>query len=142
MGEGVLFQVKVAGSPPPKLVWYHNGEEIVPDYSREIMNDGSLTMPSVEFRHTGTYNVVAENVAGRKEGEVKLYVENEEGMTKSKQGKNKPPLKTKDIPVTKFSRHVVQNHTKNKRMSMMYVYLSQFCVSLHYTFTGLCSGPL
>ena len=48
------------------------------------MNDGSLTMPSVEFRHTGTYKVVAEYVAGKKEEEVKLYVENEEGMTKPK----------------------------------------------------------
>ena len=66
MGEGVLFQVKVTGSPPPKLVWYHNGEEIVADYSREIMTDGSLTMPSVEVRHTGTYKVVAEMWQGRR----------------------------------------------------------------------------
>ena len=115
MGEGVLFQVKVTGSPPPKLVWYHNGEEVVPDYSREIMKDGSLTMPSVEVRHTGTYKVVAENVAGKKEGEVKLYVEYDEGMTKPKQGKGKPPMKTKDIPVTMFGRHVEQNHSKNNR---------------------------
>ena len=43
----ILFQVNVAGSSPPKLVWYHNGEEVVPDYSREIMKDGSLSMPSV-----------------------------------------------------------------------------------------------
>ena len=115
VGEGVLFQVKVTGSPPPKLVWYHDGEEVVPDYSREIMKDGSLTMPSVEVKHTGTYKVVAENVAGKKEGEVKLYVEDDEGKTKPKQGNNKPPLKTKDIPVTKFGRHVVQNHSKNNK---------------------------
>ena len=57
------------------------------------MKDSSLTMPSVEVRHTGTYKVVAENVAG-KEGEVKMYVEDEEGMTKPRQGKGKPPLKT------------------------------------------------
>ena len=115
MGEGVLFQVKLTGSPPPKLVWYHNGEEVVADYSREIIKDGSLTMPSVEVRHTGTYKVVAENVAGKKEGEVKLYVEDEEGMTKPKQGKGKPLMKTKDIPVAMFGRHVVQNHSKNNK---------------------------
>ena len=115
VGEGVLLQVKVTGFPPPKLVWYHNGEEVVPDYSREIMKDGSLTMPSVEVRHTGTYKVVAENVAGKKEGEVKLYVEDNEGMTKPKQGKGKRLLKTKDIPVAMFGRHVKQNHTKNNK---------------------------
>ena len=115
VGEGVLFQVKVTGSPPPKLVWYHNGEEVVADYSREIMEDGNLTIPSVEVRHTGTYKVVAENVAGKKEGEVKLYVEDEEGMTKPKHGKGKPLMKIKDIPVTKFGKHVVQNHSKNNK---------------------------
>ena len=76
-------------------MWYHNGEEIVPDYSREILKDGSLTMPSIVVRHTGTYKVVAEHEAGKKEGEVKLYVEDEEGLTKPKQGKGKPPLKSR-----------------------------------------------
>ena len=47
MGEGVLFQVKVTGSPPPKLVWYHNGEDVVADYY-------CLTMPPVEVQHTGS----------------------------------------------------------------------------------------
>ena len=115
VGEGVLFQVKMTGSPHPKLVWYHNGEEVVPDYSSEIMNDGSLTMPSVEVKHTGTYKVVAENETGKKEGEVKLYVEDDEGMTKPKQGKGKPLLKTKDIPVAMFGRHVKQTHTNNNK---------------------------
>ena len=53
VGERVLFQVKVTGFLRPKLARYHNGEEVVSDYSREIMKDGSLTMPSVEVRHTG-----------------------------------------------------------------------------------------
>ena len=68
VGEGALFQVKVTGPPHAKLVWYHNGEEVVPDYFREIMKDGSLTMSSVEVGHTGTYKMVAENDARKKEG--------------------------------------------------------------------------
>ena len=88
-------------------------------------------MPSVEFRHTGTYKVVAEYVAAKKEGEVKLYVENEEGMTKPKQGKNKPPLVGMWCKTT-------PRITRPSRMSMMYVYLSQFCVSARYTFTVPC----
>ena len=115
VGEGVLLQVKVTGFPPSKLVWYHNGDEVVPDYSREIMKDGNLTIPSVEVRHTGTYKVVAENEAGKKEGVVKLYVEDDEEMTKPKQGKGKHLLKTKNIPVAMFGRHVKQNHTKNNK---------------------------
>ena len=59
------------------------------------MKDGSLTMPPIEVRHTGNYKVVAKNVAGKKEGEVKMYMEDEEGMTKPKQGKGKPPLKSR-----------------------------------------------
>ena len=149
VGDATLFQVKVTGSAPPKLMWYHNGEGIVPDYSREIMKDGSLTMPSVEVRHTGTYKVVTEYVAGKKEGEVKLYVENEEEVLKPKQGKNKPSLKTKDIPVTKFGRHVVQNHTKNNKafkdeydVRVFVSVLCEFALTLLLFHVCLCSGPL
>ena len=126
VGERALFQVKMTGFPRPKLVWYHNGEKMVPDYSREIMKDRSLTMPSVEVRQTGTYKAFAENEVGKKEGAVQLYVEDDEGMTKPKQGKGKPLLKTKDIPVAMFGRHVKQNHTNNN--------MSQFWCELTLNF--------
>ena len=92
----------------PKLVWYQNGEEVVPDYCREIMKDGSLNYNAICQGQTHWhFKVVAENVAG-KEGEVKLYMEDEKRMTKPKQGKDKSQLKTKDTPVATFGRYVEQ----------------------------------
>ena len=62
VGEEVVFRVKVTGVPVPELTWYHNGEELVADYSKDLAEDGSLTMPSAE--HSGVYQLVAVNRAG------------------------------------------------------------------------------
>ena len=32
-GERVEFAVSVAGYSPPRMTWYHNGEEVKGDYS-------------------------------------------------------------------------------------------------------------
>ena len=42
-------------------------------------------------------------------------MKDDEEMTKPKQGKGKPLLKTKDIPVAMFVAHVKQNHTNNNK---------------------------
>ena len=77
-GEGVLFQVKVTGSPTPRLTWYQNGEMVTADYSMELAKDGTLTLPSVESRHSGMYKLVAQNPAGKAEKEVRLFVQAEQ----------------------------------------------------------------
>ena len=112
-GEGVLFQVKVTGSPQPKLTWYHNGEEVVADYSRELAEDGTLTLPLAEARHSGTYRLVAQNPAGRREREVRLFVEAE--GTQQKPGTTKPAMKLSAVPVAMFGNHVERNHGRNNR---------------------------
>ena len=112
-GEGVLFQVKVSGSPQPKLTWYHNGEEVEADYSRELAEDGTLTLPSAEARHSGTYRLVAQNPAGRREREVRLFVEAE--GTQQKPATSKPAMKLSAVPVAMFGSHVERNHTRNNR---------------------------
>ena len=71
-GERVVFRVRVTGSPQPKLTWYHDGVEVKGDYSKELAEDGSLTMPSAETKHSGVYQLVAANKAGSVEREVKL----------------------------------------------------------------------
>ena len=48
------------------------------DYSKELAEDGSLTIPSAEIKHSGVYRLVAVNRAGRVEREVKLLVQVEE----------------------------------------------------------------
>ena len=109
----MLFQVTVTGSPQPKLTWYHNGEEVVADYSRELAEDGTLILPSTEARHSGTYQLVAQNPAGRREREVRLFVEAED--TQQRPATTKPAMRHSAVPVAMFGSHVEQNHTKNNR---------------------------
>lgn len=73
-GESMEFQVKVTGTPQPKLTWYHNEKEIVADSSIKLAEDGTLTVLSVEARHEGVYKLVAENAAGILQKELELHV--------------------------------------------------------------------
>ena len=110
-GEKVLFQVEVTGSPQPKLTWYHNGEEVVANYSRELTENGSLTLPSAEAKHSGVYQLIAQNPAGSMEREVKLSVDTE--GTQEDEPSYETVAKYSAIPVAAFGNHVEQNHSKN-----------------------------
>ena len=74
-GEGLLFAIQVAGIPTPSAVWYQDGKELVSDYSLEIAGGGSLSIPSVEPRHSGSYKLVVTNQAGSLERTVKVGCE-------------------------------------------------------------------
>ena len=113
-GEGVLFHVKVTGVPHPNLTWYHNGVEVKADYSRDLAEEGSLSLPSPESKHSGVYRLVALNPAGRAEREVRLTLE-EEGQNKS--SSNKPTLAptTAAIPISQLGSHVEKNHTRSNK---------------------------
>ena len=112
-GEGVMFQVKVTGTPMPKLTWYHNEEVVLADYSRELEEDGTLTFPSAETKHSGMYKLVAENHVGRKEKEVWLFVKEEN--TQDEVAPAKPATHFSAIPVEVFGSHVEKNHCKNNQ---------------------------
>ena len=112
-GEGVLFQVKVTGTPMPKLTWYHNGEEVFADYSKALEDDGTLTLPSAETKHSGMYKLVAENHVGRKEKEVQLLVKEEN--TQDEVAPAKPATNFSAIAVGFFGSHVERNHSKNNQ---------------------------
>ena len=109
-GEGVLFKVEVTGVPQPKLTWYHNGAEVEADYSKELAEDGSLTMPSAEMKHTGVYKLVASNPAGKAKREVKLVVQ-EEGKTSG----GSEMMALDPVPVFKLGSYVEKNHSKNNK---------------------------
>ena len=111
--EAVLLQAKVIGIPQPKLMQYHNGEEVVADYSRELAEDGTLTLPSTEAGHSGTNQLVAQNPAERKEREVRLFVEAED--TQQRPATTKPAMRHSAVPVAMFGSHVEQNHTQNNQ---------------------------
>ena len=74
-GEGLSFAIQVAGILTPSTVWYQDGKELVSDYSLEIAGDGSLTIHSVEPRHSGSYKLVVTNQAGSMERTVKVGYE-------------------------------------------------------------------
>ena len=112
-GEGVLFQVKVTGTPMPKLTWYHNEEVVLANYSRELEEDGTLTLPSAETKHSGVYKLVAENHVGRKEREVRLFVKEENAQDEVAPAK--PANTFRGIAVSFFGSHVERNHSKNNQ---------------------------
>ena len=121
-GERVVLRVKVSGVPQPKLTWYHDGVEVTPDYSRDLAEDGTLSMPSSEAKHSGVYKLLAVNRAGSMEKEVKLFVKRE--------GEPSPFVARKQItfspvPVDSFGQYVASGHANDNR-----VFRDQYTVSL------------
>ena len=129
-GESVLFQVKVTGNPTPKLTWYHNGEEVFADYSKALEDDGTLTLPSAETKHSGMYKLVAQNHVGRKEKEVRLFVKEEN--TQDEVAPAKPATNFSAIPVGFFGSHVERNHSKNNQ-GFINEYEVMCCVYQNFT---------
>ena len=109
----MLLQVKVTGNPMPKLTWYHNGEEVFADYSKALEDDGTLTLPSAETKHSGMYKLVAQNHVGKREKEVQLFVKEEN--TQDEVAPAKPASHFSAIPVGLFGSHVENNHSKNNQ---------------------------
>ena len=114
-GEGVLFRVRVTGAPKPKLTWYHDGVEVVADYSKELAEDGSLTMPSAETKHSGVYQLEAVNKAGKSQREVKLQVDLEGMEEQIEEPSYESVTLSGPIPVALFGDHVEQKHSKNNK---------------------------
>ena len=110
-GEGVVFKVKVKAHPNPLFVWLHNDREVKSDYSRDVNpSDGTLTFPSVERRHSGTYKLVVKNDEGHIEREVKLIVLTEwENPVIS----GESALKSSPVPVADFGKYVSNLHSNS-----------------------------
>lgn len=108
----MFFKVKVSGLPKPTLLWYHEGKELDADYSMDVGKEANLTIASAEPRHTGVYQLVAQNSAGSVEKDVKLFVHVEGEATPAVQ---KRVMELKAVPVAEFGRFVVQNHASNNR---------------------------
>ena len=122
-GEEVVFRVKVTGVPVPECTWYHNGEEMVADYSKDLADDGSLTMPSAENKHSGVYQLVAVNRAGRVEKEVRLCV-NQEGRPCLRESYEQ--IDFAPIPIEEYGSYVVKCHANDNKD-----FVDQFTVSYY-----------
>ena len=108
----MFFKVVVSGKPVPTLTWYHNEEEITPNYSQEIEKDGSLSLPSTELKHGGTYRLVARNSLGSAEQVVKLSVVMEGEKTPEVERRS---MDFMPIPVKDFGDYVAKNHDNNNQ---------------------------
>ena len=118
-GQEVLFKVKVAGDPQPKLKWFHDGEEVVEGYSTELADDGSLIIPCAETKHSGAYQLVAVSWAGRCEREVKLSVR-KEGEPCPLAARRK--ITFSPIPVEQFGEYVADGHANgNSNFKEQYI---------------------
>ena len=112
-GEGVHIEAKVEGHPPPTLVWYHNGEAVVTDYSIEIDELGCLFFPSIELKHSGVYKLVVSNECGESERVVTVSVMSE-GFDGNEEI-NQP------VPVAEFGVFVSEHHARgNKKFRESY----------------------
>ena len=107
-GKGVVFNVVVRGNPQPSLTWYHHNTQLTPDYSLDLLQDGSLSITSSELRHSGVYKVLVENSKGSVEREVKLTVTSEEVKESSA---DNPRVVINPIPVAEFGNYVSRNHS-------------------------------
>ena len=117
--------MKVSGQPKPTLLWYHDGNKVVADYATEIGEGGNLTIPSAEPRHTGIYQLVAENSAGSMEKEVKVFVHVEGEATPAVQ---KRLMVLQAVPMSNFGRFVADNHASNNRGFRDQYAVSSSCV--------------
>ncbi len=105
-GEAIMLQVQVTGSPAPSLSWYFNDEEVTEDYSLSLAQDGTLTIPSAEPRHSGAYRLVATNTAGSVSKEVHVTV-----LADEEPNPLAPKVTFRPIPLPEFGEYVAVNHS-------------------------------
>ena len=138
-GEGVVLSVRVTGTPDPKLIWYHDGVEVTLDYSRELGEAGTLTMPSAETKHSGVYQLVAHNPGGRAERQVRLSVRKEEEEEDRQTVTNAPEQATTGIAVPFFGSFVEKCHSnQNQAFKDQYQVMYIFSCCLHVNTLLFC----
>uniref|UniRef100_A0A0S7EPU5 non-specific serine/threonine protein kinase n=2 Tax=Poeciliopsis prolifica TaxID=188132 RepID=A0A0S7EPU5_9TELE len=85
-GQTARFDLKVVGRPMPETYWFHNGQQIVNDFTHKIVikEDGTqslIIVPAVP-KDSGEWTVVAQNRAGRTSVAVNLSVEARESVSR------------------------------------------------------------
>ncbi|KAM5280233.1 titin isoform 2-T2 [Ctenodactylus gundi] len=85
-GQTARFDLKVVGRPMPETYWFHNGQQIVNDYTHKVVvkEDGtqSLIIVPTTPGDSGEWTVVAQNRAGKSSISVTLTVEAVEHQVK------------------------------------------------------------
>uniref|UniRef100_A0A286XF31 Ig-like domain-containing protein n=1 Tax=Cavia porcellus TaxID=10141 RepID=A0A286XF31_CAVPO len=77
-GQTARFDLKVVGRPMPETFWFHNGQQIVNDYTHKVVikEDGtqSLIIIPATPSDSGEWTVVAQNRAGKSSISVTLTI--------------------------------------------------------------------
>uniref|UniRef100_A0A8D2DK51 Titin n=1 Tax=Sciurus vulgaris TaxID=55149 RepID=A0A8D2DK51_SCIVU len=85
-GQTARFDLKVVGRPMPETFWFHNGQQVVNDYTHKVVikEDGtqSLIIVPATPSDSGEWTVVAQNRAGKSSVSVILTVEAVEHQVK------------------------------------------------------------
>ncbi|XP_072320492.1 titin-like [Eucyclogobius newberryi] len=85
-GQTARFDLKVVGRPMPETYWFHNGQQVVSDYTHKIVvkEDGtqSLIIVPATPQDSGEWTVVAQNRAGRNSLSVTLTVDVKETLVR------------------------------------------------------------
>ena len=111
-GEDVVFKVTVSGRPVLTLTWYHHGSELVSTPSREVLDDGSLYIPCVDYDQEGVYTLVATNSEGTVEEWVELMVDSEEEWEEWEEEEETEGT-TEPVPVWVFRDYVAKKHANS-----------------------------
>ena len=127
-GEGVFFEVVVRGYPQPSLTWYHQDTLLTPDYSLELLQDGSLSITSSELKHSGVYKLCAKNCRGSAEREVKLTVRQEQQEAAAV---DRERVQVRPVPVAEFGEYVATNHSDSNKCFKI-----QYTVELCYLYAN------
>ncbi|XP_045698023.1 titin isoform X1 [Phyllostomus hastatus] len=85
-GQTARFDLKVVGRPMPETFWFHNGQQVINDYTHKVVikEDGtqSLIIVPATPSDSGEWTVVAQNRAGKSSISVTLTVEAVEHQVK------------------------------------------------------------
>ncbi|KAJ3591665.1 hypothetical protein NHX12_006797, partial [Muraenolepis orangiensis] len=85
-GQTARFDLKVVGRPMPETYWFHNGHQVVNDFTHKIVvkEDGtqSLIIVAAMPHDSGEWTVVAQNRAGKSSVSITLTVDAKESVAR------------------------------------------------------------
>ena len=140
IGEYVIIYAHVVGFPHPTLNWYHNDENVITDHSIELSDNGTLSIPSMEPRHIGTYRLEASNSHCRCYRELNLTMEEEEKSNLEKSVSLSLSLMNDNapVPVASFEQYVESHHLSTNNAFQFQFMVSCFISALLHTCLYIC----
>lgn len=124
LGEYIVIQVLVSGTPQPSLSWTHDGMGVERDATIEQANDGTLVMPSAENCHEGIYCLAASNGHGEATAQLVLTLEGE--RDEEEPGVRLSLSESTPVPLDSFGDYVTRNHDNSNEGFQI-----QFMVGVH-----------